>query len=248
MKINEKYKNCSIHFYKNDDGSVEYTCPFANGKGKSLEDALNKFGERDWQFDLFLYYNDVQDIKFGSFEPALKDKKKNGKLYLGKINLKLDLNDYYDEHTIKYLIDHPEAIKKHDKYIDDFKKAKIRAEIVQNLKDGFTNIKRKMAGILNPQYEMFFPEKTRQDLICTHCGEIIPNATYYDEYEGKPYHLECIWDRFYSRNKSRDYEECQKFFMDLKRFIGRWPANGLDVEQDYIDDLNLVEHNKRISR
>ena len=113
MRLNERYRKCPIKFYKNEDGSIYYEAPFINGTAKDLNDAFKVFSEQDWEYDLLYYYDDVIGVQFGNFEPALKDLKKNGRVYLGKINLELDITDYNSEHTIKHLATNPQDIPKH---------------------------------------------------------------------------------------------------------------------------------------
>jgi hypothetical protein len=91
---------------------------------------------------------------------------------------------------------------------------------------------------------MFDPRKTRYDLICDYCGEIIPTGSYYEEYNKNNYHLECIWDKYFN-TESQCYEDCKQFFMSLQKHIGNWPAYELDCEQDYLSDLELVKINNR---
>ena len=239
MRLNERYRKCPIKFYKNEDGSIYYEAPFINGTAKDLNDAFKVFSEQDWEYDLLYYYDDVIGVQFGNFEPALKDLKKNGRVYLGKINLELDITDYNSEHTIKHLATNPQDIPKHQKFIKDLKDKRKRQEFLDKLKQGFKRI----AGALIPVHEMFDPIKTREDLICSHCGEIIPKGAYYEEYQGRCYHLECIWDKLYGE-KSKDYMDCREFFFSLQKYIGNWPVT-LDIEDDYLIDLEFVKSNDR---
>lgn len=94
---------------------------------------------------------------------------------------------------------------------------------------------------------MFLPEKTRKDLICEHCGNIIPTANYFERYDGYNYHLECLWDRVINDKLSNNYIDARQFFFSLKNRIGRWPNVGVDTEEDYKQDLLLVQHNDRIN-
>ena len=93
--------------------------------------------------------------------------------------------------------------------------------------------------------EMFMPIKTTSDIICEHCGEIIPTGIYYDEYRNTPYHIECIWDKLTNNKESNSYEEAERYFFDLQKFVNNWPGYGLDVEEDYLSDLELVKANNR---
>lgn len=240
MNLNERYRKCPIKFYKNPDGTIYYEAPFINGTAKNMNDAFKVFSEQDWEYDLLYYYNDVLDVKFGTFEPALKDLKKNGRIYLGKINLELDIDpELNDEHTVKHLATNPQDIPKHQKFIKDLKDKRKRQEFLNNLKQGF----KRLAGSIVPIKEMFDPIKTRNDLICSHCGEIIPKGSYYEEYQGQNYHLECIWDKLYGE-KSKDYQDCREYFFSLQKYIGNWPVK-LDIEDDYLIDLEFVKSNDR---
>ena len=93
--------------------------------------------------------------------------------------------------------------------------------------------------------EMFDPIKARTQEVCAHCGQIIPTGTYYEDYRNKPYHLECIWDKLINKTSGNTYSDAEKFFFSLQKHIGRWPAYGLDVQEDYISDLELVKANNR---
>lgn len=93
---------------------------------------------------------------------------------------------------------------------------------------------------------MFVPIKARKDLICKHCGSIVPTANYYEQYQGD-YHLECIWDKLIGNKKSNSYELARDFFLSLQKYIGNWPNVNFDTENDYVFDLELVKHNDRIN-
>lgn len=242
MKMNETYRKFPIKFYKNPDGSIYYDCRFMHGTVKSLDDAFSYFSKNDWETDLIYYYDDVTDVQFGAFEPALTDKKVKGRVYLGKINLTLNIDTGWGsgEHSVTYLSQHPEA---HEDQIKFIKKLKREAEVdklVQKLKSGF----KRVAGMFSKN-EMFFPEKTRDDLICEHCGEIIPTGTYYELYANKAYHLECIWDKFCNNKRNNTLENARNFFYGLQKFVGNWPESGYDIQDDYEFDMDLVKANNR---
>ena len=245
QKLTETYRNFAIKFYKKDDGTIYFENKFINGDADNIDNAFKYFSNKDWERELYYYYDDVMDVKFGTFEPALENKKYKGMLYLGKLNLQLDLNkDYKDyEHSIDYLVKHPETLPAHKKYVDDLKRKEKINDIKQKLKDGI----KKVAGFFTKRnaYEMFYPEKTRYDLICSHCGSVIPTGCYYEEYHRQPYHLECIWDKICNGKSNNEYEIARKYFLSLKKYIGNWPPSGLDIEEDYLTDLDLVKINDR---
>ena len=87
--------------------------------------------------------------------------------------------------------------------------------------------------------------KTTEDLICEHCGNIIPKGSYYEEFRKQDYHIECIWDKLINKKSSNEYELAREFFFSLKQYIGDWPAYGYDIEESYVSDLELVQHNDR---
>ena len=245
MELNEKYKQAPIKFYRNPDGTIYYEAPFINGTAENLDAAFKEFQKRDWENDLFYYYDDVIGVEFGAFQPAYNDIKRKGRTYLGKINLRLDIDTNYGTgaNTITHLSKHPEDIPKQLKYIDKMKFLDKKEKFLQNLKSGL----KRVAGFLTgkPQYEMFDPIKTRQDLICDYCGEIIPVGTYYEYYQNKNYHLECIWDKLCNETPSNNYEDCREFFFGLQQYLDNWPSVGYDVQYDYEIDLDLVKANDR---
>ena len=249
MNLAENYKQFPIKFYENPDGTVYYENAFLEGTGKTLIDAMNKISNKNLDWDIPYYFDDVMDIQIGSFIPAYNDRKVKGRKYLGKIELKLDLNPTWkdSEHSVTYLSKHREELSKHYKYVNDLKRQKAKEDFINNLKSKLKNVVRKISGVFKKdyQYEMFFPYKTRKDLICSHCGSVIPTATYYEEYEGQNYHLECIWDKICNKKDSNEYDLARKYFLSLQKFIGKWPANGLDIEEDYLTDLDLVKTNDR---
>ena len=63
---------------------------FLNGEAKDLNDAFNQIKNKELDKELWNYYDDVQDIKIGNFEPTLKDRKTKHGIYIGKLNLSLD--------------------------------------------------------------------------------------------------------------------------------------------------------------
>ena len=240
MNLNENFRKFPIKFYRKQDGTIHYENKFLSGDAKTMEKAFKIFSGNDWERDLLFYYDDVTDVKFGSFIPAYTDKKYKGMLYLGQINLEINVDSSWanSEHSITYLSKHPEAHKEQMEFI---KKLKREAEL-DKFKDKIKNGLKRVVGFF--KNEMFFPEKTRNDLICDHCGEIIPVGNYYEYYQGKNYHLECIWDKLCNKKQSKDYQDCREFFFSLQR-IRKWPATGLDVQDDYKIDLEFVRNNDR---
>ena len=243
MQIQETYRKFPIKFYQKSDGTIHYENKFLSGDAKTLDDAFKVFKNNDWDRDLIYYYDDVTDVEFGAFTPAYTDRKYKGMKYLGQIELRLDIDTGWGsgEHSVTYLSEHPEAQDAHAKYVKKLKREEQIDNFKKKLKQGF----KKVAGLFKPQYEMFDPYKTRYDLICEHCGEIIPTATYYEEYHKKNYHLECIWDKLYNETNSNDYQDCREFFFSLKKYIGNWPNVGLDIQEDYETDLELVKINDK---
>ena len=239
MQIHETYRKFPIKFYKKEDGSIYYENKFLSGTAKNMDLAFKAFSEHDWEKELVYYYDDVLNVEFGAFTPAYTDKKYKGMLYLGQIDLRLDIDSGFGtgEHSVTYLSKNKDAQKDHAKYISNMK----RQEKISNFKNRIKNGLKKLAGSFS---EMFDPFKTRYDLICDYCGEIIPTGTYYEEYEKKNYHLECIWDKYFNTN-SESYEDCKEFFMSLQKHIGNWPPYQLDCEEDYLSDLELVKINNR---
>ena len=247
MLLYERYKKFPIMFYKLPNGTIEYEGNFIKGYAKTIEEALNNFAKQEFIDDLFYYYDDVVDVKFGKYEPNFYNKKVKGKEYLGKLNLELDLNDFESNQSVKYLSKHKEEIPIH---LDNIQKEKLKAKkerIKQDIKDKIMSY---VQGIKNmfkkPITEMFTPYKATQQHVCKHCGVNIEIGTYFEEYRNNAYHIECIWDKLINNKQTNSYEEAQKFFFSLKNMIGNWPAYGYDVEDDYISDLELVEHNNRL--
>lgn len=235
MKLEERYKKFNINFYQQEDG-VYYENSFIKGKAKDLNDAFDQIKKKNLDFDLYYFYDDVSDIKIGRFIPALDNKKtKNGE-YLGTLELELELNDLETEHSVSYLSKNPDMIKEQEKFIKKLKDAKKRKEFMRNIG---MRIK-KLASV----FEMFSPYKSREDLICEHCGDIIPQASYYEEWKKKNYHIECIWDKLCNDNKSNNHEDAYEYFMGLQKLLSNWPGD-LDCQDDYESDLELVKINKR---
>ena len=240
MNLLERYKDFPVKFYKNlTTGMVEYESGFTKGKAKTLNDAFKEFSRKDFYRDMYYYYDDVVDVQFGNFEPSTNDKIINGRIFLGKLNLKLDLIDYRysdKEHTVKYLSKNRDEITNHINYIN-------------NLKYGKRGIDRFMHKIKNRKIaEMFNPVKATMQLTCKHCGKMIPLASYYEEYKKNSYHIECIWDLLINNIEENSYEDSRKFFFDLSKYVGNWPGYGFDIEEDYLSDLELVKHNDRITK
>ena len=244
MQINEKLRNFPIKFYQDTDGTIYYESAFVTGKAKTLNDAFKELQKHDWEHDLIYYFADVVDVEFGAYEPAIRDIKRKGKLYLGKINLKLNLDTGWGEgkDTITHLSKHPEDLPAQTKFLNKMRNQEKRDKFIKDIKSGL----KKVAGYFTGKtYEMFYPEKTRYDLICKHCGSIIPIGTYYECYENNNYHLECIWDKFCNEHNFNEYQNCRNYFFSLQDNIGHWPSIGLDIEDDYIMDLDLVKSNDR---
>lgn len=239
MNIQESYKKFPIKFYKKEDGSIYYENKFLSGTAKDMKDAFKAFSDYDWEKELLYYYDDVIGVEFGAFTPAYTDKKYKGMLYLGQINLTLDIDSTFGTgpHSVAYLSKNRQAQKDHNKYISNMKRQEKIADFKHRVKTG---LKKLVGGFT----EMFDPRKTRYDLICDYCGEIIPVGTYYEEYNKHNYHLECIWDKYFN-DSSQCYADCKQFFMSLQDKVGNWPAYELDCEQDYLSDLELVKVNNR---
>ena len=118
MELNERYKKFPINFYQLEDGTIEYESGFTYGSANSLNSALNIFSDKDFAYDLFYFYDDVVDVKFGSFEPATGIKKSRGRKYLGKLNLELDLNNFRGPQTVTYLSKNKQYIPMYKIFID----------------------------------------------------------------------------------------------------------------------------------
>jgi hypothetical protein len=246
MNLHERYKNFPIKFYKNlNSNKIEYESAFTVGQAKNINDAFKEFSREDFIRDLWYYYDDIVDVEFGSYEPALTDKKRNGRQYLGKLNLKLDLSDQWkdSEQSVAYLSKHKEKIPAHLNYIKKLK----RSEKIDKIKEKVKNLVNKIYNFLTRKTvnEFFDPIKSTTELVCKHCGKSIPVSSYYDTYRKENYHLECIWDKLVNQMPENSYEEARKFFFGLEKFIGDWPIFGCDNEEDYVHDLELVKHNDR---
>lgn len=246
MQLNERFKKFPVKFYKNiDNNKIEYESGFTQGTASSLEDAFKEFSRKDFIHDLLYYYDDVVDIEFGSFEPSLTDKVKNGKQYLGQLKIRLDLSDNWkdSEQSVAYLSKHKEEIPKHLQYIKRLKREEAFDKIKEKVKNWFNNIMNVFRH--KDLYEFFDPRKTTTQLICKHCNTIIPVANYYDTYKNQEYHLECLWDKLINKIPENSYKEARKFFFSLQKYISDWPAFGYDNEDDYLQDLDLVRSNDR---
>ena len=232
--INENYKKFPIKFYKTEKG-VYFENSFIRGEAKDLTDAFNQLKDKLDDYELFYYYDDISDSKVGAFVPALKDTKTKRGIYLGKLEISLDIDKEWanGEQTVTY---HPEKISDHEKWITKMKNAKKRDEFFQKLKDGI----KKIATYF--QHEYFDPYKTREDLICEYCGEIIPQGSYYEEWHKKNYHLECIWDMFCNGTKHNEHEKATTFFLGLNDV--EWDFSK-QCKDDYDSDLELYKSNKR---
>ena len=247
MNIQERFKKFPIKFYKNiKTDNIEYESGFTQGTSKTLQDAFKIFDTEEFVRDLYYYYDDVVDIRYGQFIPALNDKVRKGRMYLGMLELELDIQKPYidSKQTVSYLNRHRDEIPNHIKYIKDMKSAENKDKIKSKVSNIFKRIFNYIKG--NNMQEMFFPLKTSGQLICKHCGKAIPIGTYYEEYRGQDYHIECLWDKIINKMPENPYQEAEKFFFSLEKFVGDWPAYGYDVEEDYLSDLELVKHNNRI--
>lgn len=242
MILNERFRSFNIKFYEDiETKKVIYESAFTRGEANSLNDAFKEFSRDDFVRDMYYYYDDVVDVRFGRFVPSLDDKIRKGRKYLGMLELELDIDSDQDkgtpEHTVSYLSKHRELIDDHLKYIKNLKDK----ENIKTLKDKITSYISK----LFKKHEMFEPIKSNKAVICEHCGSIIPPSYYFELYRGKSYHLECIWDKLINKRDNNDYENARAFFFKLKEKVGNWPPYGYDIEDDYITDLELVQHNDR---
>ena len=247
MELHENFRKFPIMFYENPDGTIHYENAFLDGNAKNMTDAFNHFKKQDLDWDLPFYYDDVQEVRIGSYEPALRDKKRKGRKYIGKLNLDLDIDTKWGEgeHSVTYLSKNRDQIPSHEKWMKKLKREEAREKFFNKLKDGFKNVQRKLAGMFSNKYEMFDPEKTRNDLICSHCGNIIPKSSYFEEYQGKNYHIECMWDMFFNKETDGEYTTAKSFFYSLQKYLKLWPYHGLDTKDDYKFDLDLVKSNDR---
>lgn len=239
MKLNERYNKFPIKFYQTEDG-IYYENSFMKGTAKDLEDAFKQLKDKELDWYIFYYYDDANSVKIGSFEPALKQTKTKHGIYLGKLTIEIELGGLNTEHSIKHLSKNPQDIPNHEKFIKKLQDEKKRKEFFDNLRLGI----KKVAGFLKPQIEMFSPEKTRYDLICDYCGEIIPTGTYYEEWKRKNYHLECIWDKICNDSKRNEHEKAEEYFLSLEKTLDNWDYSK-DCPDDYESDLELYKINKR---
>ena len=235
--MNENFRKYPIKFYQTGK-DVYYDNGFIQGHAKDLNDAFNQVKKKLNDYELLYFYDDVSDVKFGAYEPALQDKETKEGLYLGKLNLELDVSPELADmpHSVQYLKNNPDKIKDHEKFVTKIKNQKKRDKFLNDLKQGIKKVK----GF----FEMFSPYKTREDLICEHCGEIIPVGTYYEEWKRKDYHLECIWDKLCNDKKYNTHEDAERYFLSLQDLLSDWPGN-LDCQDDYESDLELYKSNQR---
>ena len=246
MFLNERFRKFPISFYKDiNTSNIVYESGFTSGTAKTLEKAFEEFSRSDFARDIYYYYDDVVDVKVGRFIPALKDKITKGKQYLGKLEIELDIENVggNKEHKVSYLSRNKDKIPNQLRYIEKMKKAEKINKIKEKIKNGITNLLSKFT-----KNEMFLPVKSLTDVICEHCGEIIPVGTYFEVYRNNDYHIECIWDKLINKKENNSYNEAESYFFSLQQYIGRWPGYGLDVEEDYISDLELVKANNRYLR
>jgi hypothetical protein len=245
MLFYERFKKFPIKFYQNiKTNKVEYESGFTQGTTNTLNDAFKIFDTDEFIRDVYYFYDDVVDIRIGRFIPSLNDKIRKGRKYLGMLELELDIQKPFVDSTktVTYLSKNKHDIPKHLEYIRQMKQP---SEMPTNK---FKNQLIKFVNYIKgtKMQEMFFPLKTTDQLICKHCGKIIPIGTYYESYRNHDYHIECIWDKLVNKMSENSYMEAEKFFFGLEKYVGNWPAYGFDVEEDYLSDLELVKHNNRI--
>lgn len=239
MQINERFRKFPIKFYQTDKG-IYYENSFIKGTAKDMTDAFNQIKAKNLDFDLYYFYDDVSDVKIGSYEPAIIDKEtKNGK-YLGQLNIELELDGFESEHSVNYLSKNPDKIKDHENFMKKLKDKKRREKFFNELKVGL----KKVAGYIKSVTEMFSPYKTKEDLICEHCGDIIPIGTYYEYWNGKNYHIECIWDKLCNDKKSNEHYLAEKYFLSLEKLLDNWDYS-MECPDSYTSDLELYKVNKR---
>ena len=273
MQLNERFRKFPIKFYQTYNSKGEEIIYFENafmqGYGKDLTDAFNQIRDKNLDHDLFYYYNDVVDFKIGAFEPSLTDKKTKKGVYLGKLNLDIDIMDIdvnspdYTR-TIKYVSNNPERIKEQEKYIKSIRTKEKRKEFLDKLKSGFKKVagmiteplnKLSLSGLIPSPVkvdEVLDTSKSKSDLICKHCGEIIPQGMYYEEYQGGDYHLECLWDHIFNEKESNDHKLSTEFFLSLEKYAKPdkrrtkdfWTKH-MDCLDEYISDLSLYRANER---
>ena len=124
MNLEESVKNIPIKFYSNKAGECEYDSPFIKGTAKNLNTALTDVANSEIRQDLY-YFPDVYEVTFGRFVPAYNSRPRKGKEFLGKINVKFDIADYYKDepHTISTLLEHPELYDDEMRYIKNKKRS-----------------------------------------------------------------------------------------------------------------------------
>lgn len=223
INLQEREKKVPVKFYKDSYGTIYYESSFTNGTAPSLNDAFSEFNDKDFKKEILMFLDDVVGVRIGRFIPSLTDRKYKGMTYIGYLEVFMETEDIFKNslHSLNYLSKNKNYIPTHKKWIKDMKKK----------------------GMIN---ELFDPEKTNNDLICEHCGNIIPKGHYYELYRSNAYHIECLWDKLINKNNNNLYSNCVQFFNSLKKYIGMWPVYGYDTEEDYLYDLSLIEHNNRI--
>ena len=115
-------KTIYVKFFKTPNG-IEYKSLFKNGVAPDLNSALNQLTDtKEIMHDLYYYYDDVEDVEIGSFEPI------NGKKLIGRIPVKLHLSkdDVYKNspHAVQYLLKNKADIEKQQEYINRLKNSK----------------------------------------------------------------------------------------------------------------------------
>ena len=113
-------KTIYIKFFKTDRG-IEYKSLFKNGVAKDLDSAFKQLMNTDEIIhDLYYYYDDVENVEFGSFEPL------SGRRLIGRIPVKLTLlkEPFTGVHTVKHLLKNKDDIPKHHEYINRLKNPK----------------------------------------------------------------------------------------------------------------------------
>ena len=137
--LHEGFKSYAIKIYQCSD-KYEYENSFMHGEADTLKNLFAKLTNRNLEWDLIYYYDDINDVKLGAFEPALRDRKSKGRLYLGKINLSLDLNTMNTEHSVKYLSKNKNRQVAQEKFIQKLKKQAKREEFLKSIRDGLVKL------------------------------------------------------------------------------------------------------------